>query len=261
MIKNDCLWSFAVDRFLEPFMRSARKMTDDGNRYCDQDWKTESKCVCLYTVQCRVIVDNKCEFQQSSSHCDYNFHAALVIKTRKYKQTSPSEIRQNDLRSPTQIPHLKKRHVHISQSANLSKIVSSAHRFLFNQYSASARSDAFRSIHPERRSDKVLVYEHSQVLKYVRIHQIRHRAVVGPSSNRQDAISQCSLACSLHVACFSSFLSFSFASWSIQSWEGLNFSTGPVVSAFAPVWMFTTRSDNCLFCTSDVGSFQWLCDP
>ena len=30
----------------------------------DQDCGTESDSVCMYTVQCRVIADNKCEFQQ-----------------------------------------------------------------------------------------------------------------------------------------------------------------------------------------------------
>ena len=29
----------------------------------DQDRRTEGNCVCMYTVQCRVIADNKCEFQ------------------------------------------------------------------------------------------------------------------------------------------------------------------------------------------------------
>ena len=29
----------------------------------DQDKKTESNCVCMYTVLCRVAVNDKCEFQ------------------------------------------------------------------------------------------------------------------------------------------------------------------------------------------------------
>ena len=71
----------------------------------DQDRKTESNCVCMYTVHCPVIVDNKCEFQHSSSHGDCNFDARLVSKTRKYQQTDISEIHQDDLRLPTQVPY------------------------------------------------------------------------------------------------------------------------------------------------------------
>ena len=164
----------------------------------------------MYTVQCRVIVDNKCEFQHSSSRGDCNFDARLVSQTRKYQQTNMSEIRQADLRSPTWVPHNKRRHVHISQSVNRSTLVSSANRFLSNHSSASTQSDAFRSIHPERRSDQLLVNEHSQVLRYrtylPSLH-LRHRAVVGSSSNRQGAISQCPLGFSLHIVCFPSSLS------------------------------------------------------
>ena len=84
-----------------------------------QDRRTESNCVCMCTVQRRVIVDNKCEFQHSSSHSDCNSDARLVSKTRKYQQTDISEIRQGDFRSPTQVQHTHKgRHVHISQSVN-----------------------------------------------------------------------------------------------------------------------------------------------
>ena len=41
----------------------------------------------MYTVHCRVSVDNICEFQHSSSHVDCNFDARLVSKTRKYRST------------------------------------------------------------------------------------------------------------------------------------------------------------------------------
>ena len=50
----------------------------------------------------------------------------------------------------------KGRHVHISQSVNRSKLVSSASRFLPDQSSATTRSNAFRSIYPERRGDQLL---------------------------------------------------------------------------------------------------------
>ena len=36
----------------------------------DQDWGTERNCVCMYIVHCRVIVDNKCEFQQDKIRPD-----------------------------------------------------------------------------------------------------------------------------------------------------------------------------------------------
>ena len=64
------------------------------------------------------------------------------------------------------------------------------------------------SFKPSRASKRptVLVYEQIEVLRYVRIHQVRHRTVFGSSSNRKDAISQCLLGDSLHIACFSSSL-------------------------------------------------------
>ena len=74
----------------------------------DQGRRTEGNCVCMYTVHCRVIFDNKCECQHSSSHGDCNFDARLVSKSRMYQQTNISEIRQNDLRSPAQVPYTEK---------------------------------------------------------------------------------------------------------------------------------------------------------
>ena len=109
------------------------------------------------------------------------------------------------------------------------------------------------SFNPSRASMRptALVYEHSQVLRNVRIHQIRHRAVVGSSSNRQGAISQCSLGHSLHMACVSSSSSLLLPSWSIHREKC---STLPPFqrfhSAFALVSMFTTSSDKCLFLLS-----------
>ena len=79
-------------------MESARQcliIRTDTTR--DQDRRTEGNCVCMYIVQCRVIVDSKCEFQHSSSHGDWNFDARLVRKPRKYKQTNIFEIRQDGL--------------------------------------------------------------------------------------------------------------------------------------------------------------------
>ena len=47
----------------------------------------KATCVGMYIVHCRVIVDNKCEFQQSSSPVDCNLDARLVSKTLKYRST------------------------------------------------------------------------------------------------------------------------------------------------------------------------------
>ena len=45
----------------------------------------------MYIVHCRVIVDNKCEFQHSSSRVACNFDARLESKTRKYRSTMNTE--------------------------------------------------------------------------------------------------------------------------------------------------------------------------
>ena len=82
------------------------RVSDDGIRTdttLDQDCGTESNCVSMCTVQCRVIVDNKCEFQHSSSHGDCIFDARLVGQTRKDRQAYVSDICQDDLRSPTRL--------------------------------------------------------------------------------------------------------------------------------------------------------------
>ena len=75
----------------------------------DQDFGTASNSVSMYTVQCRGIVDNKCDFQQSSSHDDCTCDARLVSMTRKDQQAKVSEICQDDLRSQTQVEKGKTR--------------------------------------------------------------------------------------------------------------------------------------------------------
>ena len=118
-------------------------MTDD---------RTEGNCVCMCTVHCRVIHDIMCDFLHSSC----NFDTRLVSKMRKYQETNISDIRQNDLRSPTQVPYTtkKKTRSHLAECE-----LSSANRFMSNQSSASTRPHTFRSIHPERRPT-ALVHEH-----------------------------------------------------------------------------------------------------
>ena len=59
---------------------------DEKDTALDQDCGTESHGVCMYTGQCRVIVDNKCE-----THDDCTFYAKLLSKTRKDQQTIVSE--------------------------------------------------------------------------------------------------------------------------------------------------------------------------
>ena len=45
----------------------------------DQDRRTEGNCVCMYAVQCRITVDNKCEFQQ-------------IEKTKKRKTSKRKKV-------------------------------------------------------------------------------------------------------------------------------------------------------------------------
>ena len=96
----------------------------------NQDCGTENDCVNMYTVQCRDIVDNKCELQLSSSHDDCTFGARLVSKTRKDQQAIMSlRFCQDDIRSTTQVEKRKIR----SHFAMCGSPVT----LLFNQSSAS----------------------------------------------------------------------------------------------------------------------------
>ena len=148
----------------------------------------------MYTVHCRVMVDNMCEFQHS-----FPVDGRLVNETRK-DQTVNSEIRQNDLRSPT--------HVHILQRVNCFNSSAFANGFLSNQSGASTLTTASRSIHSEHHS---LVFEHSQVLRYHAYLLSLSSSVIAlswaRSTHRQSPKNQCSLGFSLHIACSSSSLS------------------------------------------------------
>ena len=74
-------------------MRSVRQwLMTRTESTLDQDRRTESNCVNMYTVQFRVNVDNKCEFRSFSSHDDCTSDARLVSKTRKDRQAFVSEI-------------------------------------------------------------------------------------------------------------------------------------------------------------------------
>ena len=69
-------------------------MTDDKKQQLHLIKKGGLKATnffCMNTVQCRVIVDNECGFQHSSSYGDYNF-GARPSKTEKDQQTIVSEI-------------------------------------------------------------------------------------------------------------------------------------------------------------------------
>ena len=64
--------SYAVDRVLEPFMRSARQCLMIGtDTTLDQEWGTDGNCVCMSIVHCRVIVDNKCEFEKKEKRVKF----------------------------------------------------------------------------------------------------------------------------------------------------------------------------------------------
>ena len=132
----------------------------------DQHRRTESNCVCMVTVHCRVIVDNKCECQQSSSHGDCNFDARPVSKTRKYQQTDNSEICQNDLRSPTQVLYTKKKtRSHLAEYESF-KTRQFCQPILVEPI-LRVNSVKCVSFCPARASKRptALVYEHSQVLR------------------------------------------------------------------------------------------------
>ena len=58
--------SCVVDRRLESFTECA-SVLDDKDRYYTRSG-TEAGCVCMYIVHCRVIIENRCEFQHSFSH-------------------------------------------------------------------------------------------------------------------------------------------------------------------------------------------------
>ena len=53
----------------------------------------------VHIVHCRVIVDNKCEFEHSSSHSDSTFHARRVSKTGK-KARLPTDSCLNNSKRP-----------------------------------------------------------------------------------------------------------------------------------------------------------------
>ena len=264
MIKIDCLLSHAVDCVLQPFMRSARQclMTRTETTF-DQDRRTEGNCACMYTVLCRVIVDNKCEFQHSSSHGDCNFDARSLrakrgstnkitflrfvrmafghrLKFHAQKKRTRSHLAECESLKTRQF--CQPRLVQPIQCVNSVKCVS------FNSSRASKRPTA-------------LVYAHSQVLRYVRIHRIRHRADVATSSNRKGAISQCLLGYSLHIACFSLAVMVHPSVRSAQLFHRSNGST-QLLHPFRCSQAILTLVCFCfLFCTSDVGSIQQSCDP
>ena len=57
-------------------------------------------CISMHAMQCRVIVDNKCDFRHSSSRGNCTFHARLVSQARKDKQTTALRFCQEEDRSP-----------------------------------------------------------------------------------------------------------------------------------------------------------------
>ena len=151
----------------------------------------------------------------------------------------------------------KGRHVHISQSVTRSKLVSSASRFLSDQSSATTRSNAFRSIYPERRSDQLLSCTNT-AKSCVTCVLIRSVIFLSWALQVIAEVRSVSVYLVIRFTLLASLLP--LASWSICREKC---STFPPLrwchSAFAPILMFTTNSDNCLYCTSDVSSIQQLC--
>ena len=192
-------------------------------------------------------------------HRDCNFDARLVSKTRKYHQSNMSEIREGNLRSPTQVPHTKKGDTFTSsQSVQIPvqqiQCVNSVKYLSFNPSRVSKRPAAHVQTHPSPEKPHV-------------------PALSTAPSSRCRGLTKESPKCDQSV--FPGFprllvahcllLFFSLPSWSIWSFHREKCSTLPpfqwLLSAFAPVLMFTTNYDSCLFCTSDGGSIQQMCDP
>ena len=119
----------------------------------DQDFGTGSNSACMYTVQCRVIVDNKCEFQHASSHGDCNFDTSLVSKTRKDQQTIISESLSRWVEKKGR--HVQKKRVVRSWLSKCGSTVTLQVCYLI----------LVQPIH----CVLLHVYQHSQVLRYVRI--------------------------------------------------------------------------------------------
>ena len=158
-------------------------------------------------------------FNTPSSRNNCTIDARLVSKTRKYQQTNilrfvrmtfvyrlTFHTEKKKTRSHTFHTQKKKTRSHLAECESF-KTRQSCQPILVQPVQCPISVKCI-SFNPSRASKRptALVYEHSQVQRHVRIHQIRHRAVVGSSSNRKSAISQCLLGCSLHIACSSSSL-------------------------------------------------------
>ena len=200
-----------------------------------------TNCFCKNIVQCRVIVDNKCEFQHSSSHGDCNFDARPVSKPEKDQQTFVSEISSGWLSFTS---------CKVWDARNSSSLPTDS--CLTNPVRRMRSTDSC-PVHQVRRSDQLLVYEHSQVLRYVR----NNRSVIALSWALQ-------VVAKMRAVSVAHGLPVSSLSVMVQSsWGVLNSSTVPMVSlsfctrfdVHHPFWQFVC------FCTSDVGSIQQMCDP
>ena len=190
----------------------------------DQDRKTEDNCVCMYSVHHvssttsenfntspvtrinSVIQDSRAKLGSANEQTFLRF-VRMTFDRRLNFNTQKKKTRSY----PAQCESFKTCQFYESRPHNLV--------ILSNQSKTSIWSNALRSIHQECRIDPVLMYEHSEVLRYVRIQQIRLFAVVDSLSNHQSAINHCSLCYSLLTACFSSSLSPVMVH---SSWEVLN---------------------------------------
>ena len=76
-----------------------------GERWGGEERVEESGGVCCVHRHCRVIVDNTCEFQHSSSHVDCTFNARLVSKSGRIHKNQRRHVCQLILVWTTQCMH------------------------------------------------------------------------------------------------------------------------------------------------------------
>ena len=183
----------------------------------------------MYIVHHRVIVDNMCEFQHSSSHVDCNFDAGLFSKTRKYRST-------------------KKLRKHFCQ------------QILVSNNSKRPSMVNCISTNPECRSDhRWPVYKHSLVVSALSVIARLWALKFSPSGGGQSVFTKiraaschCFASCN---CCHDPFIVRSAQNSSTAHWFH---------SACTSVSMFAINADNCLFlCWCFPGSLcsHRVCNP
>ena len=137
----------------------------------DQERRTEINCVCMCIVHCRVIADSKCAFQHSPLT-----EIATLMQDRRTERMSINKL--TFLRF-VRMTFFRPLWFHTQKMKTLSH-VAECELFITCQI-----------CQPILIHDQLLSCTNTRVLRYVRIHQIYHRAVVDSSTDRKEAISQC----------------------------------------------------------------------